>query len=113
MIRTAPELCGENLTSEELDVIDYIEQLAVSPEFSLDMTLERGDIQFLSNHSIVHTRSEFIDGNDDDHKRHLLRLWLYLHHRRELEPKFSDRYNTGPRGGCAITVPPEQREYAS
>ena len=113
MIRTAPELSGEDLTPEELEVIDYIEQTALSPEFHLDMALERGDIQFLSNHSIVHTRSEFVDGDDDAHKRHLLRLWLYLHHRRKLEPKFADRYNTGPRGGCAITVPPDRREYAS
>ncbi len=113
MIKTAPELCGEYLSPEELEVIDYIEQTALSPEFRLDMTLELGDIQLLCNHSTVHTRSEFVDGEDEDHKRHLMRLWLYLHQRRKLEPVFADRYNTGPRGGCAITVLAEQREYAS
>ena len=113
MIRTAPELSGEDLTAEEITVIDYIEQTALSPKFRLDMTMQLGDIQFLCNHSIVHTRSEFVDGESKDQKRHLLRLLLYLHQRRKLEPVFADRYNTGPRGGCAIMVPPEQREYAS
>jgi hypothetical protein len=113
MIKTAQDITGMPLSDEELKVINYIEGLAVSDEFRLDMTLELGDMQFLCNHSILHTRSEFVDGESDDQKRHLLRLWLNLHEGRDLEPDFANRYNTGPRGGCAIMVPPEQREYAS
>jgi hypothetical protein len=113
MIKTAQDVSGKVLSDDELSVINYIEQLALSEEFRLDMTLEPGDMQFLSNHSILHTRSEFVDGEKEDEKRHLLRLWLNLHESRDLEPEFADRYNTGPRGGCAIMVPPEQREYAS
>lgn len=113
MIRTAQDLSKEHLTDQQIEVLDFIEQTATSPEYRFDMALERGDIQFLCNHSILHTRSEFIDGEGDDDKRHLLRLWLYQHHGRKLEPHFADRYNTGPRGGCAIMVSPDQREYAS
>ncbi|MEX2450056.1 MAG: TauD/TfdA family dioxygenase [Rhodospirillales bacterium] len=113
MIRTAQTISGEKIPPNVLEVLDYFEDLAMSPEFRLDMTLEFGDMQFLCNHSTVHTRSEFVDGEDEAHKRHLLRLWLYLHRGRKLAPEFADRYNTGPRGGCAITVPPDARQYAA
>lgn len=113
MIRTAQKVGGETLSAEENKVLDYIEQTALSAEFRFDMTLEIGDIQLLCNHSMLHTRSEFVDGEDAAQKRHLMRLWLYSHNRRKLEPAFADRYNTGPRGGCAVTVAPEMREYAA
>ena len=40
------------------------------------MALEPGDIQLLSNHTIVHARTAYED--DPGRKRHLLRLWLTL-----------------------------------
>ncbi|MEQ8195607.1 MAG: TauD/TfdA family dioxygenase, partial [Rhodospirillales bacterium] len=113
MIRTAQTISGEKIPPDVVEILDYFEDLAASPEFRLDMTLELGDMQFLCNHAIIHTRSEFVDGEDEDHKRHLLRLWLNAHGGRRLEPAFADRYNTGPRGGCAITLPPQERQYAA
>ena len=40
------------------------------------MTFERGDIQLLSNHSILHARDEFEDFDEPERKRRLLRVWL-------------------------------------
>ncbi len=37
---------------------------------------ERGDIQFLHNHVILHTRTAFEDWPEPKGRRHLLRLWL-------------------------------------
>jgi hypothetical protein len=56
--------------------LNRFDALASSPVFHLDMSLERGDIQFVSNHTIVHARTEYED--DPACKRHLLRLWLSL-----------------------------------
>jgi hypothetical protein len=42
---------------------------------SIDMPFQRGDIQFVNNYVIVHSRRGFEDWNDGRH-RHLLRLWL-------------------------------------
>jgi hypothetical protein len=46
-------------------------------ECALDIDFERGDIQFLNNFVMLHTRREYEDWPDPSRKRHLLRLWLY------------------------------------
>ncbi|PHQ70423.1 MAG: taurine catabolism dioxygenase TauD [Sneathiella sp.] len=65
----------DEITAKTLDLYD---ELAASDEFHLDMYLEPGDIQFISNHSIVHARTEYQDYPERERKRHLLRLWLSL-----------------------------------
>ena len=47
-----------------------------SPEFFIDMDLEPGDIQLLSNHTVIHARTDYVDHPEPDRKRHLLRLWI-------------------------------------
>jgi hypothetical protein len=37
-----------------------------------------GDIQLLSNHTVLHARSAYVDHEEPERKRHLLRLWLSL-----------------------------------
>jgi hypothetical protein len=46
-------------------------------ELALDIDFARGDIQFLNNFVMLHTRREYRDWPDAGRKRHLLRLWLY------------------------------------
>ena len=72
---------------------------AESPEFCLTMDFRPGDIQFLNNYAIIHTRTAFRDEPDPDKRRLLLRLWLNLYHGRALAPGFGDRFNNGSRGG--------------
>ena len=62
------------LSATRLELLDLYDEIANSPEFCLDMELKAGDIQWLSNHTILHGRSEYSD--DPDLPRHLLRLWL-------------------------------------
>jgi hypothetical protein len=42
----------------------------------LHMILEIGDIQFLSNEHVLHSRTEYIDHAPPAPRRHLMRLWL-------------------------------------
>lgn len=58
------------------EALDMIEQLAASPEFHLDMSIEAGDIQFLNNRLMLHGRTNYRDAPDIPNRRHLLRLWL-------------------------------------
>jgi Taurine catabolism dioxygenase TauD, TfdA family len=44
---------------------------------ALDIDFRRGDIQFLCNFVMLHTRRGYEDWPDPARKRHLLRLWLY------------------------------------
>jgi hypothetical protein len=66
------------LPPKKMHLLDRYDALAGSPDFHLDMWLERGDIQFISNHTIVHARTEYEDDPGPARKRHLLRLWLSL-----------------------------------
>ncbi len=46
-------------------------------EVALDIDFARGDIQFLNNFVMLHTRREYRDWPEPNRKRHLLRLWLH------------------------------------
>jgi len=64
------------LPREEMELLDAFEAIAERADIRLDMQFAPGDIQLLSNHTIVHARTAYSD--DPNHKRHLLRLWLTL-----------------------------------
>jgi len=66
------------LAPDRLRLLDRYDALAASPEFHLDMDLLPGDMQFISNHTIVHARTVYEDEKEPERKRHLLRLWLSL-----------------------------------
>jgi hypothetical protein len=67
-----------SLPASHLRLLDRYDALAGSPEFHLGMWLKPGDMQFISNHTIVHSRTKYEDHSDSARKRHLLRLWLSL-----------------------------------
>ena len=75
--RSSPRHDGvADYTHEEMALLDLYDALAASPDIHLDMWLEPGDMQFISNHTIVHARTAYEDYADPNEKRHLLRLWL-------------------------------------
>mgnify|MGYP000144133160 FL=1 len=63
------------LDPEILALIDRFDAIAHEPGVFLEMDLQPGDVQLLSNHTVVHARTAYEDGPS---KRHLLRLWLSL-----------------------------------
>ncbi|MEM7409415.1 MAG: TauD/TfdA family dioxygenase [Myxococcota bacterium] len=65
-------------TDDETALLDLYEGIAERPELYFDMELARGDIQWLSNHRILHARTEYEDHPEPEYRRHLLRLWLSL-----------------------------------
>lgn len=52
------------------------EEIAERPGVHLDMQLAPGDLQLVSNHTVVHARTAYVD--DPSAPRDLLRLWLSL-----------------------------------
>jgi len=68
------------------------------------MTLQRGDIQLVHNHTLLHDRTAFTDWPEPERRRHLLRLWLAPADARPLPSVFAQRYGSvrpGARGGVA------------
>jgi hypothetical protein len=67
---------GVPLTTFEKAALDFLDETTRRADLRLDMDLEPGDIQFINNYTILHSRTEFLDGAEPHQKRHMLRLWL-------------------------------------
>jgi hypothetical protein len=90
------------LTQAKIEALDLLDELANDPRLHLLMELDRGDMQFVHNHTILHDRTAYEDWPEPDRKRHLLRLWLAPPGARPLPEVFAERYGSvvpGDRGG--------------
>ena len=80
-------------------------QLARRDDWNLRMACEAGDMQFLHNHQILHSRNDFENWPDPARHRHLLRLWIAPASGRALPAVFAPRYGAvtpGERGGIIV-----------
>lgn len=67
----APRLNGDQCAA-----LDLVESIANDPNFHIEMHFEPGDVQFLNNTTVLHSREAYTDDADPALRRHLLRLWL-------------------------------------
>jgi hypothetical protein len=74
--QAVPQGCP--LSAVEIEALAFVEEVANRPGVFLDMDFRAGDIQFLSNRTILHSRTDYVDHVETDKKRHLLRLWLMM-----------------------------------
>lgn len=81
------------LTSRQSEALDLFDTL--TEELHMGIRFEPGDIQFLHNHVISHSRTEYEEHEEPERKRHLLRLWLNSEGGRPLVPGFAERIATG------------------
>lgn len=100
-IDSAYRRIGQPLSPEETAALDAFAATAGSPRVCLDMEFRPGDMQFLNNYTVLHSRAAYQDGELFRERRHLLRLWLTSHgKRRPLAPGFpqSNGYATVKTG---------------
>jgi hypothetical protein len=89
-------------TQAQIAGLDLLDELANDPQLHLMMELQRGDMQFVHNHTVLHDRTAFEDWPEPERKRHLLRLWLAPQRAMPLPEVFAERYGSvvpGDRGG--------------
>lgn len=103
-IWTAQEFDGvPPLTEAQTEAMNLLISLNDDPRFHTSMMFEPGDFQFINNHVVYHARTEFEDWEEDDRKRHLLRLWLAPANSRRLHEGMKEFYGDVrpgvPRGG--------------
>ncbi|MSQ54350.1 MAG: TauD/TfdA family dioxygenase [Betaproteobacteria bacterium] len=103
-IRSAQENFPQarRLTAAEHEALDMLDALSNDPALNLSMEFRPGDIQFVHNHQMLHSRTDFEDWPEPEKRRHLLRLWLAPGKGRELPPAYALRYGSlevGNRGG--------------
>ena len=93
------------LTADQYAVMDLIDELVNDPAIHLQMAFLPGDMQFLHNHQILHSRNDFENWPEPKRHRHLLRLWMAPPEGRPLPPVFAPRYGSvtpGDRGGIIV-----------
>jgi hypothetical protein len=64
------------LSPAQLEAMAVLDQLNSDPRFSVTMDLRPGDMQFLNNHIILHSRTAYEDYPEPERRRDLIRLWL-------------------------------------
>ncbi|MCP1123777.1 TauD/TfdA family dioxygenase [Bacillus sp. 3103sda1] len=87
-VESAQTKTGISLSKEEIEAFDFIDSLTHDKNFHIDMMMEPGDMQFVNNYAVFHSRTLFEDYEEDDRKRHLLRLWLMMPNGRKIAPDF-------------------------
>jgi hypothetical protein len=79
------------LSDAQVELLDLIDQLCNDEKMHLSMALQRGDMQFISNYTTLHSRTDYEDGPDPSRRRHLLRLWLNTGFFQQLPASYQDR----------------------
>jgi hypothetical protein len=69
-------LRGERLDNETAAALAAVQAVFDLPELHVELTFERGQIQYVNNRATGHARTEFVDFPEPERKRHLVRLWL-------------------------------------
>jgi hypothetical protein len=75
-------LRGQPLDSDGEAAIAAMLEICEDDGLSVDFDIEPGQMQFVHNRALGHSRTAFVDHSDQDRKRHLVRLWMRDHGRR-------------------------------
>lgn len=101
--RNFPE--ARRLTPAHEEALELLSEIVNDSRVHLAMTFYPGDMQFLHNHQIFHSRNDFENWPEPERHRHLLRLWLCPANGRPLPKAFEPRYGSvtpGDRGGIVV-----------
>ena len=104
-IRSAQRLNNvTQLSAVQLSALDQFQETA--RKLSLRMSLQRGDIQLVNNLVAVHAREQYVDHDDLDKRRYLVRLWLSSANGRRLPEFLRERWGNidvgSLRGGIRV-----------
>jgi alpha-ketoglutarate-dependent taurine dioxygenase len=69
-------LRGERPDNETAAALAAVQSVFDLPELHVELTFERGQIQYVNNRATGHARTEFVDHPEPERKRHLIRMWL-------------------------------------
>jgi alpha-ketoglutarate-dependent taurine dioxygenase len=75
-IRGGYRIREEEPDSELASALDRVIETLARPDLQCQFTMQPGQIQFVNNRTIGHARTDFVDFEAADAKRHLVRLWL-------------------------------------
>ena len=99
------------LTPKQVEALDYFDALAWSDRFHFSFMFKPGDLQFVNNHVMLHSRTEFTDWPEPDRRRHLLRMWMSVPNSRPLSEAMKTIYGDGKPGAVRGGFPTRTGKY--
>jgi hypothetical protein len=95
------------MTPRQHAAVRLFYEICGEERFCLRIPFQPGDIQFLQNHLVFHSRTSYEDWPEPARKRHLMRMWLSLPDGRELPPSYLNKWTNitlGTRRGGAVVA---------
>jgi hypothetical protein len=104
------------LSAKQTEALDLFDATLARADLCFHTFLQRGDMQFLNNYVVLHSRTEYEDFPEPERRRHLLRLWLSLPEGQPLPDAFQvavkDVEPRAVRGGFrGINITPEVEAF--
>ncbi|ETF02342.1 hypothetical protein W822_12345 [Advenella kashmirensis W13003] len=75
-------MAGYDMDTTTEAALETLESIMREPQFCRDFFFEPGQIQIVDNKRLGHRRTGFVDHEEPERKRHLIRLWLRENGRR-------------------------------
>jgi alpha-ketoglutarate-dependent taurine dioxygenase len=75
LIEAGAALAGTPLDAEGSEALAAMRAIVDSPGLRVELTIERGQVQYLDNRQFAHSRTDFQDAPEPHLKRHLIRIW--------------------------------------
>lgn len=98
-MRTAQDVEGvPKLTDEQNRCADVLDEILRRPDVMFTMWLEPGDLQFLNNHLMLHSRTRFEDYDEPDRQRLLYRIWIAPPYSARLPDSWGDFHGSTEAG---------------
>jgi hypothetical protein len=92
---------GVPLTDRQVAAMDLFDSIAADPANQVTFRLAEGDLVLVNNLCVLHARHRFIDAEQPEQMRHLLRLWLEAPRGFRAVPAEMNYFNGGQ---CGIPV---------
>lgn len=75
-MKSAFEMGEADLDDETAEAVTALDALFAQDQLVAEFYMAPGQLQFVNNQGIVHSRTEFVDNDEEGKRRHLLRIWL-------------------------------------
>jgi hypothetical protein len=98
-------LDAPRMSNAQREALELYYAICEDGAFCLRLHFEPGDIQFLQNHVVFHSRTAYVDRPRPE-RRHLMRIWLSLPDGRRLPPALAEKWiniEVGTRRGGVPT----------
>ncbi len=86
------------LEAAQREALDALDEVGEERGLQLRVRLEEGDLLLLNNWTTFHRRTEFVDGEGAQGRRHLLRIWLSMPNSRPLVEAFRPHFGAVEAG---------------